>query len=72
MTTPTATLELIARTDAHEGPVHAADEHALYFTSLPADGHSAIRRLDLATAEVKTVLADATARTAWRWIVRDG
>ena len=26
-------LEVVPETDAHEGPVYAADEHALYFTS---------------------------------------
>src|SRR3954451_13163055 len=55
----TDTLEVIARTDAHEGPVHAADEPALYFTGLPAAGRTAIRRLDLGTGEVSTVVADA-------------
>jgi len=48
----TDTLHLVARTDAHEGPVHAGDESALYFTSLPAAGRVAIRRLDLATGEL--------------------
>ncbi|MGZ8649737.1 MAG: SMP-30/gluconolactonase/LRE family protein, partial [Solirubrobacteraceae bacterium] len=55
----TDTLALVAETDAHEGPVYAADEGALYFTSLPSAGHSAIRRLDLATREVTTVVHDA-------------
>jgi gluconolactonase len=54
----TDTLERLAATDAHEGPVHAADEDALYFTSLPSAGRAAIRRLDLATREVTTVVAD--------------
>jgi len=55
----TDTLERIAVTDAHEGPVFAADEGALYFTSLPAEGRAAIRRLDLASREVTTVVEDA-------------
>ena len=55
----TDTLALVAETDAHEGPVYAADEGALYFTSLPVAGRSAIRRLDLATREVTTVVPDA-------------
>src|SRR4051794_33260821 len=59
MALDTHTLRLITRTDAHEGPVHAADEAALYFTSLPAAGRVAIRRLDLATGEVGTVVPDA-------------
>jgi gluconolactonase len=40
---PEPRLELVVRMDAHEGPVYAADEDALYFTS--ADG--AVRRLAL-------------------------
>jgi len=59
MALTTDSLHLVAETDAHEGPVHAADEGALYFTSLPAAGRSAIRRLDLRTREVTTVVADA-------------
>jgi gluconolactonase len=59
MTLSTDTLALVAETDAHEGPVYAAEEGALYFTSLPSAGHSAIRRLDLATREVTTVVPDA-------------
>jgi gluconolactonase len=55
----TDTLEVIAQTDAHEGPVYAADERALYFTSLPVDEGTAIRRLDLDTREVTTVVPDA-------------
>jgi gluconolactonase len=50
---------IVARTDAHEGPVYVAEEHALYFTSVPADGRSAIRRLDLATRQVGTLVEDA-------------
>lgn len=52
-------LELIAETDAHEGPVYVREEHALYFTSLPYDGSVAIRRLDLGAREVSTVRAVA-------------
>jgi gluconolactonase len=55
----TAKIELVAHTDAHEGPVYAADEHALYFTSLPVDNRAAIRRLDLESGRVETVLEDA-------------
>jgi len=55
----TDTLELIAQTDAHEGPVHAAGERALYFTGLPVQDRTAIRRLDLVTREVTTVVPDA-------------
>lgn len=50
-----ARLERVVATDAHEGPVYAADEDAVYFTSLPkptdvpAPGSRAvaIRRLEL-------------------------
>ena len=31
-------MEVVATTDAHEGPVYAADEHALYFTTKPIPG----------------------------------
>jgi gluconolactonase len=31
-------LSLLAQVDAHEGPVYLADEHALYFTTLPSPG----------------------------------
>jgi len=52
--------------DAHEGPVYAADEHALYFTSVPRPGEAApvvdIKRLDLASGEVTVLVPDA--RTA--------
>jgi sugar lactone lactonase YvrE len=33
-----AHLELVAETDAHEGPVYVAGEDALYFTTLPRAG----------------------------------
>jgi gluconolactonase len=38
-------LVKVADVDAHEGPVYA--EGALYFTTLPCDGASSIRRLEL-------------------------
>jgi gluconolactonase len=61
MATLTDTLELLATTDAHEGPVYAADEDALYFTALPRGGRSAIKRLDLATRASAELVADANA-----------
>ena len=51
-------LELVVETDAHEGPVYAADEHALYFTTTRR-GRVSIMRLDLATRSVSVVRADA-------------
>lgn len=62
----------VAATDAHEGPVYAADEDALYFTSVPRRGASgrpvtAIRRLQLdgrraaPSGAVTTLRADANA-----------
>jgi gluconolactonase len=57
-----ATVRTVARlalVDAHEGPVYAADEHALYFTTLPRDLRVDIKRLDLQTGEVTVVRADA-------------
>ncbi len=51
-------LELVVETDAHEGPVYAADEHALYFTTTRRGG-VLIMRLDLADASVSVVRRDA-------------
>jgi gluconolactonase len=51
----TRRLELIAATDAHEGPVYVAAEHALYFTSLPRDLRVDVKRLDLTSGAVSTV-----------------
>jgi len=51
-------LTRIAHADAHEGPVHVAEEDALYFTSVPAPA-VAIRRLDLRTGGVTTLVGDA-------------
>ena len=56
MTVTTALTRLI-ETDAHEGPVYAPDEHALYFTTNRPS--VAIVRLDLATLELATVRAEA-------------
>jgi gluconolactonase len=53
-------LERVHSVDAHEGPVYAADEHALYFTSVPAP-RVAIRRIDLTTHAVTTLVEDARA-----------
>jgi gluconolactonase len=62
---PSAHLALVIETDAHEGPVYVAGEHALYFTTVPrprAGGPVVdIRRLDLATRRLTTVRADANA-----------
>lgn len=51
-------LVRVVRTDAHEGPVYAADEDALYFTTVRRE-RVAIRRLELATGRISTVRADA-------------
>jgi gluconolactonase len=51
-------LERVVETDAHEGPVYAPDEHALYFTTVRRDS-VAIKRLDLARRLVTVVRADA-------------
>jgi sugar lactone lactonase YvrE len=51
-------LELVAETDAHEGPVYAADEDALYFTTVRAD-RVAIKRLGLLTRTASVLRADA-------------
>jgi gluconolactonase len=49
-------LRQVAETDAHEGPVYAADEDALYFTTVRRE-RVAIKRLAL--ANVTVVRADA-------------
>jgi gluconolactonase len=48
----------VAAVDAHEGPVYVADEHTLYFTSVPRPQVD-IKRLDLRTGAVTVVRADA-------------
>ena len=53
-------VEHVVDVDAHEGPVYVADEHALYFISLPQPGPLvAIKRLDLDTHEITTIVEDA-------------
>src|SRR3954471_2927365 len=62
----------LLETDAHEGPVYAADEDALYFTTIPRRGPAGprvdIRRLaldgtrfPLESERLRTVRADANA-----------
>jgi gluconolactonase len=51
-------LELVAETDAHEGPVYTADENALYFTTVRRE-RVAIKRLELRDGSVSVVHADA-------------
>ncbi len=52
LTGPDPALELVVATDAHEGPVYAADEDALYFTSVPP---ASIRRIALGGARFPVV-----------------
>ncbi len=52
-------IELLVETDAHEGPVYAPDEHALYFTT--SRPHVSIRRLSLADRTLTTAREDANA-----------
>jgi gluconolactonase len=59
MTATRVILEKVVDVDAHEGPVYVADEHALYFTSLPHERRVDVKRLDLVSREVRTVLRDA-------------
>ncbi len=61
----------VADTDAHEGPVYVAAEHALYFTSLPRERAVAIRRVALADAQVTTVRPAANAANGMT-LGRDG
>jgi gluconolactonase len=51
-------LVRVAEVDAHEGPVYAADEDALYFTTTRGE-RVAIRRLRLADGRVSVVRPDA-------------
>jgi gluconolactonase len=57
-------LERLAETDAHEGPVYAPDEDALYFTTVPRQGRAgpevAIKRLELNSGEIAVVRESAT------------
>ena len=53
-----ADVYLVAETDAHEGPVYAGDEDALYFTTVRRGGVS-IKRLGLADRSVTVVTDDA-------------
>jgi gluconolactonase len=57
-TASVSAVELVAETDAHEGPIYAADEDALYFTSVRTD-RVAIKRLDLDTGAVTVLRPDA-------------
>jgi gluconolactonase len=52
-------MEQLAAVDAHEGPVYVPAEDALYFTTVPGGGRSAIKRLDLTDRTVSVVAADA-------------
>jgi gluconolactonase len=57
-------LECVVEVDAHEGPVYAPDEHALYFTTLPRRTGAeapfvAIKRLSLPDLEVSVLRDDA-------------
>jgi gluconolactonase len=63
-------VERIAAVDAHEGPVYVADEHALYFTSVPRP-QCDIKRLDLRTGELAVVRAGAN-RANGMALARDG
>jgi gluconolactonase len=59
MSTVTAQrLQRVAETDAHEGPVYAADEDALYFTTVRRE-RVAIKRLALEDGTVTVVRPDA-------------
>jgi len=45
VTGDTPRLSVLAKVDAHEGPVYVADESALYFTTVPRPaGHAAPNR----------------------------
>jgi gluconolactonase len=63
------TTRLVVETDAHEGPVHVAEEDALYFTTSRPE--VAIRRVDLGSGRVSTVRAGANAANGMA-LGRDG
>jgi gluconolactonase len=75
MTQVNAALQRVAEVDGHEGPVYAADEHALYFTTLPAPGPDGprvdVKRLALESGRVQVVRADANAANGMA-LGRDG
>jgi gluconolactonase len=52
-------LVKLADVDAHEGPVYARGEHALYFTSVAPD--ACVKRLDLESGEVTVMCGDVVA-----------
>lgn len=54
----TAQLVRVAETDAHEGPVYEADEHAIYFTTVRGE-RVAIKRLALVDGSISVVREDA-------------
>jgi gluconolactonase len=59
---PGAGLERVVATDAHEGAVYRAADHALYFTTVPSAGVNAVARLSLgAEPVVRDVLRPAAA-----------
>jgi gluconolactonase len=64
---PDPSYETVASVNAHEGPVYVRGENALYFTTLPVttnipafgDKNVAIGKLDVASGEVSTFVAEA-------------
>jgi gluconolactonase len=64
---PDPGYETVANVNAHEGPVYVRGENALYFTTLPVttnipafgDKNVAIGKLDVASGEVSTFVAEA-------------
>ncbi|HSD78109.1 MAG TPA: SMP-30/gluconolactonase/LRE family protein [Solirubrobacteraceae bacterium] len=55
---PPSRLIRVVETDAHEGPVYAADEPALYFTSLPPG--AAVKRLALDGGHLRRDASDVS------------
>jgi gluconolactonase len=64
---PDPSYETVASVNGHEGPVYVRGENALYFTTLPVttnipafgDKNVAIGKLDVASGEVSTFVAEA-------------
>lgn len=65
-------MRLLAQVDAHEGPVYAPDEDALYFTAARnGDPRVAIKRLDLSTGAVSVLVERSNAANGMT-MARDG
>jgi gluconolactonase len=78
VTGASATVRHLVDADAHEGPVYAADENALYFTSVPRDGTVRVKRVQLVSGALgpagsgPSVVPTRTCRANGMTLDRDG